>query len=345
IVVHGGAGYHSERLESVHAIKKALRRSVNYTKLSLQRCAAVDAVEEAICELEDDPCLNAGTGSNLNYDGDIECDASIMSGNGSHFGGVAAVSGVKNPIKIARALLENAKIPGPLGRVHPMTLVAQGAVKFAASVGIETVPPASMVSTEAQEIWRKWRARLEQAEGGHEVHEMLLQDTVGAVALDKQFNVSAGVSSGGILLKYPGRLGEAAAYGAGCWASSSGIACSVSGNGEQITRTLLAQKIVHQVELAADEADEIIRTILVHDFIRPCRDRGDIEPNAGVILLVNEHTDYGSTRLWCAFTTSSMAIAYASSSKTKPKALILRRPQNQNSKEPVFIAALPLHRD
>lgn len=194
------------------------------------------------------------------------------------------------------------------------TLVGAGAARLARAD--ERVAPERLVSPAARSLWERWRARLVEVEG------KAMQDTVGAVAC-VDGDMAAGVSSGGILLKLPGRLGEAAVYGAGCWAAGD-VACSVSGTGEDIVRSALARTIAEAIiARGADETHDALHDVLTKSFCEPCFARGEPEPSAGALVLVRE----GSTvRLWCGFTTPSMAIAYASTAHPKPKAMILRRP-------------------
>jgi taspase (threonine aspartase 1) len=171
--------------------------------------------------------------------------------------------GVKNPIRLARRILGHSRIPDRLGRIPPLTLVSNGAHAFAKSINLPLVPPESLITPRAEQQWRTWKARLESsapADVGLDEDPVGLhafQDTVGAVAWNATSGeISSGVSSGGILLKYPGRIGEvhpslrsygvnsrleqAAVFGAGCWAKAEsstadgrkrpGMACSVSGD-------------------------------------------------------------------------------------------------------------------
>ncbi|KAG8806833.1 hypothetical protein FRC18_005880 [Serendipita sp. 400] len=121
IIVHGGAGNHPER--SQKQVKAALKRACIRAADLLRDASAtaLDAVEAAIREMEDEECLNAGYGSNLTIDGKVECDAALMEGRGA-FGSIGAVSGIKNPITAGRYVLENGRTTRlhPLGRVPPM---------------------------------------------------------------------------------------------------------------------------------------------------------------------------------------------------------------------------------
>ncbi|KAF9469911.1 nucleophile aminohydrolase [Collybia nuda] len=323
-------------------------------------------VENAIASLEDDVNLNAGYGSNLTLNGMVECDAAIMEGISSDFGSVGAVSGIKNPIRLARSLLEYSRIPDTLGRIPPLLLVSEGALSFAAlhAPHVQTVPPERLISWRAEAEWKKWKDQIEYSHptdspgGGSGPGEM--QDTVGAVSWHPEKGMAAGVSSGGILLKYPGRVGEAAVFGAGCWVHQSteagmGIACSVSGVGEYITRAALARTIgenfaSHMSEGIDFSPHDILHKVIMDNFWQPSVRRGILQLDVGVLLLASELDKDGNVkaRLWCAFTTPSMAIAYASSKNPKPKAVILRRPtgipvpiRNNNSSQ-IFITAISL---
>ncbi|KAI0728134.1 nucleophile aminohydrolase [Fomitopsis betulina] len=354
VAVHGGAGVHSSQTDS--QVKRALRLSCKKALSLLQRGqTSLDAIQEAVTFLEVDGCMNAGYGSNLTLTGDVECDASIMCGTTGAFGGVGGVSGVKRPVQLARAVLEYSRRPDPLGRIAPLMLVADGALQFARAQGIPTVPPSDLVAPRAQEEWEHWTNVLRSVSHPEGMEKSLhnVQDTVGAVACDASGSFSAGVSSGGLLLKHPGRIGEAAIFGAGCWAASSnnedigGAACSVSGAGEHITRAALARSVVEAVEVPNADTHETIRRILFSGLRGARHGPENGLPHAGLLLLMREQVGEATSvpRLWCAFTTESMAIAYASSMDANPKALILRRPRQQKSEAPIYLAALPLTRE
>ncbi|XP_078412593.1 threonine aspartase 1 isoform X5 [Cetorhinus maximus] len=235
VLVHAGAGYHSESKakEYKQVCKKACQKAIE----KLQAGAlAVDVVTAALIELEDSPFTNAGMGSNLNLSGDIECDASTMDGKSLNFGAVGALRGIKNPILVANKLLSEAQ-KGKLsaGRIPPCFLVGEGAYKWAVDHGIVPCPPDIMATKFSLSAFRKNRRKLELAE---KVETEMIQtkkrrevsentnvtaslDTVGAVVVDHEGNVAAAVSSGGLAMKHPGRVGQAAVYGCGCWAENT----------------------------------------------------------------------------------------------------------------------------
>ncbi|KAJ3733520.1 asparaginase [Lentinula guzmanii] len=360
IAVHGGAGSHSSFTEK--ELKQALRLACKKGLDSSSSRSPLDITEAAITILEDDPNLNAGYGSNLTLEGTVECDAAIMDGN-NNFGSVGAVSGVKNPIRLARAILEHSQVPDPLGRIPPLTLVCSGAHAFASQnprTSSTIIDKDAMISPSARDRWYYWKEKLNSAsiEGGNNMHD--LQDTVGAVT-SCFGEMASGVSSGGLLLKMEGRCGEAAAFGAGCWAQNIragqriGMACSISGTGEYITRSGLARalgKAFEALEPVSPTEDvdphAIMEKILIDDFWKPSKDLGEPSPSAGILLMTYQvGDDEPIVRVWCAFTTPTMAIAYASSKDPSPKALILRRPKDMtrtrpDDKAPVYMTAFSL---
>ncbi|KZT08342.1 N-terminal nucleophile aminohydrolase [Laetiporus sulphureus 93-53] len=372
IAVHGGAGVHPRSTEA--EVKRSLKLACRKALLKLQEGRpSLDAVEVAITALEDAECLNAGYGSNLTIDGKVECDASIMDGSTGNYGSVGAISGFPHPIEGARAVLEYSSVPDPLGRIAPMILVGDGALSFARSRGLPDVPAASMIAPRPQQEWIKWKTALDSALSSqkdavqmgaatsagdrHAVSSDLRQkqDTVGAVSWDSGKTLAAGVSSGGLLLKHSGRIGEAAVYGAGCWAREcssetiGGVTCSVSGAGEDIIRAALAKTICDALETSeGDRTHAVVQSILA-DRLNAVRAGEEIrEAETGLLLLVKErdmHDHRIIPRLWCAFTTESMAIAYASSLDPRPKALVLRRSSaDRINGRPFYITALPLTR-
>lgn len=162
---------------------------------------AVDAVEQSVQKLEDDPDLNAGFGAVLNRDGDIELDAGIAEGTSGRFGGVVSVQ-VRHPIALAREVMEHSP--------HAL-LSASGAMKFARLHGLE-----GMGATTGRQSERWQRAA---SGSGFRFGDPENVDTVGAVALDESGRLAAGSSSGGIFGKFAGRVGDAAIFGAGFFAN------------------------------------------------------------------------------------------------------------------------------
>uniref|UniRef100_A0A5F9CH61 Isoaspartyl peptidase/L-asparaginase n=1 Tax=Oryctolagus cuniculus TaxID=9986 RepID=A0A5F9CH61_RABIT len=237
VVVHGGgAGNISkERKERVRqGIVKAA--SEGYAVLKAGG-SAVDAVEEAVAVLEDDPEFNAGHGSVLNVNGEVEMDASIMDGKDLSTGAVSAVRCIANPVKLARLVME---------KTPHCFLTDQGAAQFAAEMGIPEIPGEKLVT-------ERNKKRLEK-----EKHEKAAQKpdcqknlgTVGAVALDCKGNVAYATSTGGTINKLVGRVGDSPCVGSGGYADNSIGAVSTTGHGESILKVNLARLTLFHVEQA-----------------------------------------------------------------------------------------------
>ena len=230
LIVHGGAWDIPD--EAVDACKSGCARALAAGWSILSRGGhALDAIETAIMVLEDDPVFDAGYGSHLNMDGRVECDAIVMNGVTLHAGAASTLQHVKNPIRLARAILE--KCP------H-MMLVGEGAERFAVEHGIALCDPEELISEAEQEAWLKCRNDKHAAEH-HRGHE---QGTVGAVALDKEGNLFSATSTGGTCCKLPGRVGDSPLIGCGCYADSEAGGVSCTGYGEAIMKIVMAKTAV-----------------------------------------------------------------------------------------------------
>ena len=230
LIVHGGAWDIPD--EAVDACKSGCHRALTAGwSILAQGGSALDAIEAAIVVLEDDPVFDAGYGAHLNLDGRVECDAMVMSGETLRAGAAAALQRVKNPIRLARKILENCP--------H-MMLVAKGAESFAKRQGIKLCKPEEMVSEAEHEAWMKCKAD-EHAAEHHRGHE---QGTVGAVAIDAAGHLFAATSTGGTCCKLPGRVGDSPLIGCGCYADSEAGGVSCTGYGEAIMRVVLAKTAV-----------------------------------------------------------------------------------------------------
>ncbi|NUM54045.1 MAG: isoaspartyl peptidase/L-asparaginase [Candidatus Hydrogenedentes bacterium] len=208
LAVHGGAGQWPE--EKVQRALDGVSRALDIGQAILARGgAALDAVEQAVQVMEDDPVFDAGTGSYANTDGEVEMDAIIADGASGRFGSVAAVRNVRHPIAVARKVMDDTP--------HCL-LVGEGATRFAHANGFDFIPNELLLG-----------------ESFHPIH-----DTVGAVALDSYGRLAVATSTGGTRGKMPGRVGDSPIFGAGAYADA---ACAVSstGVGEFIMRALLAK--------------------------------------------------------------------------------------------------------
>lgn len=230
LIVHGGAWDIPD--EAVEVCKSGCQRALAAGWSILSRGgSALDAIEAAIMILEDDPVFDAGYGSHLNLDGHVECDAIVMNGATLRAGAAATLHRVKNPIQLAREILENCP--------H-MMLVAEGAERFAKEHAVPLCKPEELVSEAEHEAWMKCKADKHAAEH-HRGHE---QGTVGAVALDANGNLFAATSTGGTCCKLPGRVGDSPLIGCGCYADAEAGGVSCTGYGEAIMKVVLAKSAV-----------------------------------------------------------------------------------------------------
>jgi beta-aspartyl-peptidase (threonine type) len=240
LVIHGGAGVVKQ--DMTPAKEKAVRAALalalqtGYAQLKAGK-SALDAVTAAITVLEDDPDFNAGKGAVFTHDGRNELDAAIMDGNTLRAGAVAGVQHIRNPILLARAVMEQSP--------HVM-LAGAGAEAFAQSIGMPLVDP-SYFRTE--ERWQQLQKAL-QEDAANQLHADVETakhfGTVGAVALDASGNLAAGTSTGGMTDKRWGRIGDSPIIGAGTYAND-GCAVSATGWGEYYIRTVAAHAICMRV--------------------------------------------------------------------------------------------------
>jgi len=239
LIVHGGAGADPEGRDELRA---GMREAVGAGWRALGAGGtALDAVEAAVRSLEDHPRFNAGRGSVLTSEGTVEADASIMEGDRLRNGAVASVSGVANPVTLARRILEDGR--------HSF-FVGPGAVARARALGVPLCDPALLV-TEHQ------RRRLAAVQAG----------TVGAVALDRAGTIAAATSTGGTAGKLPGRVGDSALIGCGTYAESTLGGVSCTGDGEAIIRVALARRTLEILRSVADpgHAAEVALGVLVEE--------------------------------------------------------------------------------
>lgn len=243
IVIHGGAGVINKsdltpEREARYRSGLEAARDAGYAVLE-RGGSALDAVTAAVRTLEDDPNFNAGRGAVLNHNGIAELDSSIMDGKTLQAGAVAGVQHVRNPIELARTVME--KSP------HVM-LVGAGAEEFALEQGL-TMVPNSYFRTEIR-VRQLERAIKEEKEKASSRSSALAeppfvgtQGTVGAVARDKNGNLAAATSTGGMTNKRPGRVGDSPIIGAGTYANNTSCAVSATGDGEFFIRSVVAHDI------------------------------------------------------------------------------------------------------
>lgn len=235
IIVHGGAGEWKAKHE--RAALQGVRRAVEAGgRLLAQGKSALDAVTAAVMSLEDNPVFNAGTGSVLNLMGEAEMDASVMVSEGLRAGGVACLSRVKNPVQVARKVMEE---------TDHILLADRGALSFARAMGFADYDP---VTWAQRKIWQQKCQALSAARSKSRLRDLLKRHpelaggTVGAVALDGRGHFAAATSSGGLTLKLPGRVGDTPVPGAGNYATPLGAA-SATGLGEVAIRYLVTKSV------------------------------------------------------------------------------------------------------
>lgn len=272
--VHGGAGV-IERAklgpEGDAAYRAGLRAALDAgTKVLEGGGSSLDAVEAAIKVLEDDPHFNAGRGAVFTAEGKNEMDSAIMDGASLKAGAVAGVTSTRHPISLARTVMEKSLY---------VMMIGQGADSFGAKNGLEQEPP-SYFFTES-----RWQSLVKQltkegkpipprpagvAEEGKVVPVAQLEETpdthmhgtVGAVAVDRQGNIAAGTSTGGLQGKMPGRVGDSPIIGAGTYASNQSCAVSATGTGEYFIRLGVAREICNLVQFRGMKVQQAVDTVI-----------------------------------------------------------------------------------
>jgi beta-aspartyl-peptidase (threonine type) len=251
LMVHGGAGALDNVKDSKTALRylESIRNVLEHGREILQvGGSALEAVEVCASLLEDDPIFNAGCGSVLNENGKVEMDAAIMDGRDISAGAVAAISNIANPIQLARLIMAESE--------HVM-LIAEGALQFAEHCGMKLTPDHYFFTkdriAQLEEARLKHRMMLDH-DSEDEDSEERKYGTVGAVAFDTRGNLAAATSTGGIVNKRRGRVGDSPIIGAGVFADNETCAVSTTGYGEEFMRTVLAKTISDAVEMRGDDA-------------------------------------------------------------------------------------------
>ena len=296
VVVHGGAGSYKRdeiNFEKEMSIKEGLLVSLKRAYVTLKANGkALDAVQNALVELENNPLFNAGKGGKIAQNFEVELDASIMDGENLKCGAVAGVKRIKNPIKSAYKVMTD---------TPHILLVGEEADKFAETKGIEMVENSYFFTKDRIDEWIK----------AHDKHSEYIQylnylkdnknkknlkGTTGAVALDLKGNLAAATSTGGITYKLPGRVGDSPIIGAGNYANNNSIAISCTGNGEEMIRRSTAfdlhARYVYKSLSLKQASEEIMETF---------------EPDTGGFISIDK---YGAISF--PFNTSGMARGYVS---------------------------------
>ncbi|MCS7028696.1 MAG: isoaspartyl peptidase/L-asparaginase [Bacteroidia bacterium] len=294
IVVHGGAGAgiskgnftDAEEKAHLQTLEKALK--IGYEILE-SGGTCLDAVEKTIMFLEDSPLFNAGVGSVLNSEGKPELDASIMEGKTLKAGAVAGVTTIKNPIQAARCVMEQSP--------HVM-MIGKGAEVFAKSKGLTMVKPEYFITEKAKQ---SWKAAQQQQNKKSSIEPPSKFGTVGCVALDKYGNLAAGTSTGGMMNKKYGRVGDSPIIGAGTYADNNTCAVSATGHGEYFIRSAAAFRVSALMQMKGLSVSEATQQTM--DFI------GQIGGTGGLIALDKKGNIY------ITFNTDGMFRGYIDANK------------------------------
>jgi beta-aspartyl-peptidase (threonine type) len=288
MLIHGGAGVIARNVtpEKEKAIRAKMQEALE-TGYGVLKAggSSLDAVQRTIVVLEDSPLFNAGKGAVFNHDGHNELDASLMDGATLRAGAVANVHRVKNPIELARAVMD--KSP------HVM-LVGDGAEEFARSVGIALVEPKYFYT---QERWNQLQEELQKERAGPvDPATTPHHGTVGAVALDSHGHLAAGTSTGGMTNKRYGRVGDSPIIGAGTYASAR-CAVSATGWGEFYIRANAAHDICARVEYAHEPVAKAAADVVLGVVPKLGGDGGVIALDADGNMAMPFNTE-GMYRAW-----------------------------------------------
>lgn len=306
LALHLGAGFHDPSNEDIYLelSNHALRHGMNL--LSNKNLDAISTVEAICTILEDSPNTNAGLGSVFTFNGLVECDASIMSGDGI-FGACAAVPGVYNPISLSKVIWQQNKSFIKSLLVPSLIVSGEGALLMAKENNIRTfenykIPLEGPLSTlENVKRYHNYKEKENFTTSNKPSFDQ--NDTIGVICIDQMGNFASGVSTGGRWLKPQGRIGDSAIYGAGCWSENNSASCT-SGIGEQMIKTFFAKSIVqYNSDIGSME-----------DFLKYQKDVG--------FIMITDHK--GKLEFAFGHTTSSMAIGYISSSNDIPISFVSR---------------------
>ena len=286
IAIHGGAG--TIRREDMTAERDAAYRAALQaaldagSKVLAEGGSALDAIQAAILLMEDDPKFNAGRGAVYTWEGEHELDASIMDGRDRDAGAVAGVTGIRHPILLARKVMTDSP--------HVM-LAGEGAEQFAAEQGLERMPPEWFGTEARREALERMKADQLSA-----LDVDIKFGTVGAVALDRDGNLAAGTSTGGMTGKRWGRIGDAPIIGAGTYADNRACAVSATGWGEFFIRVGVAKDICSRLTYRSqirsgapfDEGVELTDAESQQEIDAVIADVGQLGGDGGVIVVTPE---------------------------------------------------------
>jgi len=275
LMIHGGAGAMDNIKSDKDAVRylESMRIILEHGRYVLSvGGSAMEAVEVCSVMLEDDPLFNAGCGSVLNENGKVEMDAAIMDGKDLSAGAVAGVSNIANPVMLARLILSKSE--------HVM-LIGEGALHFAEYCGMERTPDNYFLTRQRIEQFETARRKGQQLLDHDGSEQEQKYGTIGAVARDKQGNLAAATSTGGIVNKKWGRVGDSPIIGAGVYADNATCAVSTTGYGEDFMRTVLAKRVSDLIELKNLDAQLAVKQAI--DYLQ-----SKVNGRGGLIMIDND---------------------------------------------------------
>ncbi|HUO43221.1 MAG TPA: isoaspartyl peptidase/L-asparaginase [Methylomirabilota bacterium] len=251
IVVHGGAGFHRQDLRrGLAGVIFAAKAGSDCLKKGR---TALDAVESAVVTMEDNEIFNAGRGSALTYRGTVEMDAAIMDGKTLSAGAVALVHNVKNPVRLARLVME---------RTDHVLIAGESAEQLAK---VFSLPKCNPITARRRRMYMKLKKETKNLPTKNSLllrdRPGILTDTVGAVALDLHGNFAAAASTGGITLKFPGRIGDTPQIGSGLYTDNTSGASTATGLGEVAIKLALSKAICTMMEQGMSAPEASLRAI------------------------------------------------------------------------------------
>jgi beta-aspartyl-peptidase (threonine type) len=302
IVIHGGAGgikkeYFTEEQQEAYKLKLEEALKAGYNILE-KGGISLDAVQAAINVMEDSPLFNAGKGAVYNSEGNQEMDAAIMDGKTLNAGAIAGINHIKNPILAARIVMDSSS--------HVL-LSGKGAEILAAKYGIEMVDSSYFFTekrmNQLKELQGKEKTKLDHT--AFLINNELIDDhkfgTVGAVAIDKNGNIAAGTSTGGMTNKKYGRIGDVPIIGAGTYANNLTCGISATGTGEYFIRTVAAHEVSSLIKYKGFTPSEALNEVLFNQI-------GPLGGEGGMILLDKDgdvYWDFNSTGMFRGYKKSN----------------------------------------
>ncbi len=292
IAIHGGAGTILRSVmnpEKERQYKQSLATAIAAGEKVLQSGgSSLNAVEAAIRLLEDEPLFNAGRGSVFTHEGKNEMDASLMDGHSGAAGAVAGVKHVKNPISLARCVME---------RSEHVLLSGSGATEFAKKMNLELMPDdyffVQARYDQLQEAIKGNKVMLDHTESKIKPDEKKF-GTVGAVAIDTHGNLAAGTSTGGMTNKQHGRVGDTPLIGAGTYANNNTCAVSCTGHGEFFIRSVVAYDVSCLMEYKGFSLKEACDTVVKQKLVKLGGEGGliAIDKHGNIVLSFNSEGMY-----------------------------------------------------